>query len=237
MLLSRSWRCISRCLNRILEPAIDAGTPMVVLEPSCCSVFRDELHGLMPDSSLARQLSDNTFTLSEFLQKKVKDFRPPKIDRQALVQGHCHHKAIMRLHDEEAVMKELGLDFEVLDSGCCGMAGSFGYEADKYEISVKCGERNLLPAVRRAGLSTIIIADGFSCREQIAQQTNRHALHLAEVMQMAQQHASSADTMYPESILVKRRTAGLRRSRWRALTTLGSIALGVMILRKMRKHR
>jgi FAD/FMN-containing dehydrogenase/Fe-S oxidoreductase len=234
--LERAKKYLNRILDR-MEPAIDAGTPMVVLEPSCCSVFRDELHGLMPDSSLARQLRDNTFTLSEFLQKKVKDFRPPKIDRKALVQGHCHHKAIMRLHDEEAVMKGLGLDFEVLDSGCCGMAGSFGYEADKYEISVKCGERALLPAVRRAGLSTIIIADGFSCREQIAQQTNRQALHVAEVMQMARQHASSADTMYPESSVVKRRTAGLRRSRWRALTTLVGIALGAMILRKMRKHK
>jgi Fe-S oxidoreductase len=210
---------------------------MVVLEPSCCSVFRDELKGLMPDSARARRLWESTFTLSEFMQKKVKDFQLPKMNRKAIVQGHCHHKAIMRLHDEEAVMNRIGLDFEVLESGCCGMAGAFGYEADKYEVSVKCGERALLPAVRRAGLSTMIIADGFSCREQISQQTNRHALHLAEVMQMAQQQPGSADGMYPEAKLVKRRTAGLRRARGRTLAALGLIALGATLLMKTTKRR
>ena len=118
---------------------------MVVLEPSCCAVFRDELNGLMPESRRAHRLMENTFTLAEFLEKKVKDYDPPKLSRKAVVQAHCHHKAIMRLYDDEAVMKKMGLDFQMLNAGCCGMAGSFGFEEDKYDISLKCGERALFP--------------------------------------------------------------------------------------------
>jgi len=168
-----------------LAPYIKAETPMVVLEPSCCSVFRDEMRTLLPDSAAAGRLAENTFTLSEFLQKKVPGYQPPPMNRQAIVQGHCHHKAIMRFKDEKSLMEKMGLQCEVLESGCCGMAGSFGYEKDKYDVSVACGERALLPRVRREAASTIIMADGFSCKEQIAQQSNRQALHLAEVMQMA----------------------------------------------------
>ena len=101
------------------------------------------------------------------------------------MQGHCHHNAIMKIRDEQAVLAKLGLDVEVLDSGCCGMAGSFGFEKDHYDVSIKVGERVLLPAVREAAEDTLIIADGFSCREQIAQTTDRRALHLAQVIQMA----------------------------------------------------
>jgi len=233
--LDRAKTYLSRILDT-LEPAMDARTPMVVLEPSCCSVFRDELNGLMPDSARAHRLMESTFTLSEFLQKNGKNFQPGRLNRKALVQGHCHHKAIMRLHDEEAVMKQIGLDFHVLESGCCGMAGSFGYEADKYETSIQCGERALLPAVRRSGLSTIIMADGFSCREQISQQTNRHALHLAEVMQIAQRGPGSANEIYPEGKLVARRRAGLRRARGKALAALGAIAAGAVLLWKVAKR-
>ncbi len=215
-------------LNRILEALadqIDAGTPMVVLEPSCCSVFRDELNGLMPESSRAHRLMENTFTLAEFLEKKVKDYDPPKFTRKAIVQAHCHHKAIMRLYDDEAVMKKMGLDFEMLNAGCCGMAGSFGFEKDKYDVSLKCGERALLPAVRQAGLSTLVMADGFSCREQIQQDTPRHALHLAEVMRLAIRDGDRARKMYPESETVSRRKAGQRRSMKRALLLTASVAL------------
>ena len=174
-------------LNRnlaVLRPYITAGTPMVVLEPSCCSVFRDELRNLFPESSAAAELAENTFTLSEFLEKKMPSYQPPKVNRQAIVQGHCHHKAVMRLKEEKSVMDKMELDHRVLESGCCGMAGAFGYEKDKYHVSVACGERSLLPEVRKAPVSTIIVADGFSCKEQIAQETSRHALHLAEVLKL-----------------------------------------------------
>jgi FAD/FMN-containing dehydrogenase/Fe-S oxidoreductase len=225
--LDRAERYLAAVLD-VLEPEIAAGAPVVVLEPSCCSVFRDELNGLMPDSSRAHRLMENTFLFSEFVEKNVQHY--PKLDRKAIVQGHCHHKAIVRLHDEESVMKKMGLDAQVLPSGCCGMAGSFGFEQEKYPVSLAIGERALLPAVRQAELSTIIMADGFSCREQIAQRTGRHALHLAEVMRMAQKDGAEIAAVYPEAEQVSRREAGLHRSRWRTLATLGSVALGGAVL-------
>jgi FAD/FMN-containing dehydrogenase/Fe-S oxidoreductase len=212
---------------RMLEPYVATGTPMVVLEPSCCSVFRDEMHSWFPESDQARRLADNTFTLSEFLDKKVPGYQPPELHRKAIVQGHCHHKAILRFKEEEMLMRKIGLDSDVLDSGCCGMAGSFGYEKDKYDVSVACGERVLLPAVRKAGLSTIVLADGFSCKEQIAQETNRHALHLAEVLNMGLQDGNgSQDVMYPEKQFVAPRKRAQRESMVRAgMVTLGALAL------------
>ena len=149
------------------------------------------------------------------MRRKCRDYQPPKLKRKAIVQGHCHHKAIMRMENDESVMHKMGLDYQVLNSGCCGMAGSFGFEADKYEVSIACGERALFPAVRNAGISTMIVADGFSCKEQIEQDTPRHALHLAEVMQIAlHQSPGEATWMYPEQNIVAKRTAD-SESRWR----------------------
>src|SRR5204863_8402570 len=98
--------------------------------------------------------------------------------------GHCHHKAIMKIDADNELLQKLGLDFEVLDSGCCGMAGTFGFEKDHYDVSIACGERMLLPKVRRTPGDTLIITDGFSCREQIRQTTERRAFHSAQVVQM-----------------------------------------------------
>src|SRR5205823_12521088 len=126
-----------------------------------------------------------TFLLSEFLERKAPGYRPPRLRRKALVQRHCHHEHVMKFDAENAVLKKLGLDYELLDSGCCGMAGSFGFESGHYDVSVAIGERRLLPAVRAASPDTLVIADGFSCREQIADLTDRGALHLAQVLQMA----------------------------------------------------
>jgi Fe-S oxidoreductase len=114
-----------RLLRQILDtlrPQIQAGIPVVGLEPSCVAVFRDELINLFSDDEDARRLSQQAFLLSEFLTRKVKDYHPPQLKRKAIVHGHCHHRAVMRMDDEEAVLKKLGLDFHVLDSGCCGMA-------------------------------------------------------------------------------------------------------------------
>ncbi len=208
-----------------LAPYVEAGIPMVVLEPSCCSVFRDEMHNLMPESQEATRLAENTFTLSEFLEKKVNGYKPPQLKQKAIVQGHCHHKAIMRLKEERALMDKTGLDYQVLESGCCGMAGAFGYEEDKYDVSVACGERVLLPEVRKAGLSTIVMADGFSCKEQIAQETNRHALHLAEVLQMGL-HPEKQSHMYPERKFVEPRKAAQKKSMIRAAAIIvGAVSL------------
>ena len=122
-------------------------------------------------------------TLSEFIvHEKI---GVPKLHRKALVQAHCHHASVLHFNDEETVLKQIGLDVDHPDSGCCGMAGAFGFEKDKFEISMRVGERVLLPKVRAAARDTLIVADGFSCREQIAQTTPRAALHLAQVLQMA----------------------------------------------------
>src|SRR2546430_955074 len=167
-----------------LTPAIEAGIPMVGLEPSCVAVFRDELCNLFPQDERARALSRQTFLLSEFLEIHAPGFSP-RLERKALLHGHCHHKSIMKMTAEESVLRRVAIDFHAPATGCCGMAGSFGFERDKYAVSMAIGELELLPAVRPAPADRLIIADGFSCREQIAPGSGRHALHLAEVLQMA----------------------------------------------------
>ena len=176
-----------KLLHSILEtlrPAIRSGIPVVGLEPSCVTVFRDELTDLIHGNEDAQRLQKQTFLLSEFL-KKTEHYQPPRLERKAVVHGHCHHKSTLNFESEEEILRDAGLECQVLDSGCCGMAGAFGYESDHYEVGVKCGERVLLPAVRNAPEQNLVIADGFSCREQILQQTDRKALHLAQVLQMA----------------------------------------------------
>jgi Fe-S oxidoreductase len=177
-----------RYLRRILaalEGAIQAHTPLVVLEPSCASVFRDELCNLFPDDPRAEQLRQKTFLLSEFLARHAPGYAPPKLSRRALLHGHCHQKAIMKSADAGALLRKMGIELTAPDSGCCGMAGPFGFDAGKYEVAQAIGERVLLPAVRAAEADTLIVADGFSCREQIQQSTGRHACHLAEVLRLA----------------------------------------------------
>lgn len=169
-----------------LKDTIRNDVPIVGLEPSCVSVFRDELYGLFPHHQDARRLHSNVFTLAEFLMKKAPDFSIPTLKRQGIVHGHCHHKAIMKMDCDVDLFQKIGKDFELLDSGCCGMAGPFGFEkGTKYDVSVKSGERVLFPAIREASDQAIIIADGFSCREMIEQHTNRKALHLAQFIQMS----------------------------------------------------
>src|SRR5262249_13114150 len=137
-----------------LDGAIRARTPIVVLEPSCCSVFRDELPGLLPDQAGAKTLSGLVMTLSEFLTSprvRSAGYRPPRLTRNPLVQAHCHHKAIMHFEPERQVLADMGVEAEVPASGCCGMAGAFGYEGHgKYDVSIAAGERVLLPRVREA---------------------------------------------------------------------------------------
>jgi FAD/FMN-containing dehydrogenase/Fe-S oxidoreductase len=175
-----------------LQPRIAAGVPLVGLEPSCVTVFRDEMGNLFPQDEDARRLAGQTFLLSELLEERTPGYTPPRLDRKAVVHGHCHHKAVIRMTAEARLLSKMGLDFEILDSGCCGMAGSFGFEADHYDVSVAVGEQVLLPAVRKADADTLLIADGFSCRQQIEQTTGRKALHIAEVLRMALREEGNA---------------------------------------------
>ena len=165
---------------------IDAETQFVFLEPSCASVFRDELLNFFPADKRAQKLSQQTLLLSEFLRRKAPAYKPPSLDgRHIVLHGHCHHKSLMKMNDELAILVETGAQVELLDAGCCGMAGPFGFEKEKYEVSQILGERVLLPAVKSAAAETLIVTDGFSCREQIAQNTPRRALHFAEVLSTA----------------------------------------------------
>ena len=180
--LDRARKYLLDILQRF-APEIDSGMPVVVLEPSCASVFRDELTNFFATDERAQRLSKQTFLLSEFLVRHAADYQPPQLaGREIVLHGHCHHKSLMGMHDEMSLLKTTAANVDLLDSGCCGMAGPFGFERDKYEVSQAIGERVLLPAVRAASEDTILITDGFSCREQIKQNTSRRAVHLAEVL-------------------------------------------------------
>ena len=180
-----------RSILDALRAQIDAGVPVVGLEPACVAVFRDEMVNLFPDDPTARKLAAQTFMFSEFLVKRA-DYTPPKLDAKALVHGHCHQKSVVGMAEEIKLLTAMGVDFDLLDSGCCGMAGSFGFDKKKYDVSVSIGELVLLPEVRAAKQDTLIVTNGYSCREQIEQCADRKALHLAEVIQMAiRRHQSS----------------------------------------------
>ncbi len=203
-----------------LRPEIEAGTPVVCLEPSCTAVFRDELINLFPHDWDARRLARQTFTLAEFLGN-VPGYQPAALHRQAVVHGHCHQKAIMKMESERRLYDAMGLQWNLLDSGCCGMAGSFGFKTECYGVSQQVGNLTLLPAVRRTSPDTIIIADGFSCREQIAQATPRQALHTAEVLRMAMdKEIREDDTMYAEMPVADRRRRLVAASQQRALAVV-----------------
>jgi Fe-S oxidoreductase len=182
--LGRARRCLRRVLDA-LAPEIEAGTPLVGLEPSCVATFRDELVNLLARDQHAQRLAATTFTLAEWLDQA--GFEPPgTLSGRALVQTHCHQHAVMGFAADERLLCATGLEPEVLDTGCCGMAGSFGFEAGrKYEVSQRVAEQGVLRAVRAARRESLIVADGFSCREQIRQGSGREALHLAQVLDAA----------------------------------------------------
>jgi FAD/FMN-containing dehydrogenase/Fe-S oxidoreductase len=228
---------------------IESRTPIVVLEPSCATVFRDELTNLFPDDERAHKLSKQVFLLSEFLERFApeKEFPLPKLQRKALIHGHCHQKAIMKMTAEEAVLKRLGVDFNTPAPGCCGMAGAFGFEKEKFEVSKAIGELELLPAVRQAPTDWLIVADGFSCREQISQETDRHALHLAEVLQMALRESTetpegipmydAAPIHYPEDAWVRPQEEAIQRSMKRTGLAVAGIAGAAALLWALAKKR
>jgi Fe-S oxidoreductase len=232
-----------RMLGQVLEalrPALRAGVPIVGLEPSCVSVFRDELMNLFPDDPDARRLHDQVVMLGDFLAHQAPGWEAPRLERKALVQGHCHHKAVVGFERDAELFEKLGLDAEVLDSGCCGMAGAFGYERDHYAVSVACAERVVAPAVRTAGEDVLLVADGFSCREQIRQQTGREALHTAQVLQMARQQGPSGPAgERPERGYVKAHLAVPRRRKIRNAVVVGAalaLAAGYVVARRRRQR-
>lgn len=183
--LATARRVLGRTLAA-LRTYLRDGTPVVVLEPSCAAVFRSDLTELLHGDEDARRLAGQTQTLAELLQERAPDWRAPTVGRHAIVQPHCHQHAVLGFDADTAVLKKCGADVDVLDAGCCGLAGNFGFERGHYEVSMACAEHALLPAVRAADPDTLVLADGFSCRTQIAQGgTNRTALHMAQVLAAA----------------------------------------------------
>jgi Fe-S oxidoreductase len=212
-----------------LGDEIEAGTPMIGLEPSCVAIFRDELMQMFPENGNAQRLSKQTFTLGEFLIKKAPGYQVPKLARKALLHGHCHQKAIVKTVCEEELLKKVGVDFYQPASGCCGMAGAFGFEKEHYDISIACGERVLLPEVRKASKDTLIIADGFSCREQVRQTTNRVPLHTAQVLKIALDEGPRGPAgNFPERKYLTPEPA--IPSKWKTLTLLaiGALVIGLL---------
>lgn len=180
--LDEARRYLQRILDRF-EPQIRAGIPFVMLEPSCASVFQDELLKLFPKDERARLLSRQTAMLSAVVAQGPRPWSPPNLHgRRIVVHGHCHQKALMTMNDEMSLLHSTGAEVQLLDAGCCGMAGPFGFEKSSFDVSQKLAERVLLPAVRSATAETILVSNGFSCREQIHQNSTRRAVHLSEVL-------------------------------------------------------
>ena len=167
-----------------MAPQIDAGLPFIFLEPSCASVFKDELPELFPNDPRAQRMRDQVWLLADWLSAKAPDFAIGRLEgAHILIHGHCHHKAVFGGPASEiALLRQAGATVDLIEAGCCGMAGPFGFEADKFEVSKTIANQGLLPAIESAGPMTIVVADGFSCREQIAQLGHKQALHFAEVL-------------------------------------------------------
>jgi Fe-S oxidoreductase len=173
-----------------MKDEIQDGVPVVGLEPSCTAVFRDELKGLFPQRFDAKRLARQTYLLPEFIHACPEPFesllkrgeKSEKSRGRLLLHVHCHQHAIMGAKADIAVLKRLGFDVEHLDSGCCGMAGSFGFEREHYQISKQIGEQVLIPAVKAAGADVPVVTNGFSCREQIEQLADRKPIHFAQLL-------------------------------------------------------
>ncbi|BBZ45355.1 FAD-binding and (Fe-S)-binding domain-containing protein [Mycobacterium parmense] len=179
-------RTAKRVLRRslaVLSPALRAGTPVVVLEPSCAAVFRSDLPELLHGDEDAHRLAEQTFTLGDLLADKAPDWEPPHVGADAVVQQHCHQHAILGYTHERKLLEQAGVQTDVLDAGCCGLAGNFGFEKGHYDVSVACAEDKLLPAIRDADRDTMVLADGFSCRLQVRQlAADRRPMHFAQVL-------------------------------------------------------
>jgi Fe-S oxidoreductase len=190
----------------VLKPYLDAGTLVLGLEPSCTAVFRSDARELFPDDPTIARLREQTVTLSELLTQHTPGWKAPHLARRAVIQEHCHQHAIMGFDADLEVLRRTGVDAQVLDSGCCGLAGNFGFEKGHYEVSDACGERALFPALRETDDETIVLADGFSCRTQIEQgaTAGREAVHLAELLAAALHGDPAPEGSRPELAYAER---------------------------------
>ena len=187
--LDQAERYLHRSLDQLREWYRE-GIPIVGLEPSCVAVFKDELGKLLPGNDDAKRLAESVYHFAEFFEEFGVD--PPRLERKAFVWGHCHHKATGGIDPEVELLQRMGVEVETLSAGCCGLAGSWGFEAAHYDLSMTCGEQGLLPRVRELEQETLVVADGFSCKTQIEQgDTGRRALHVAQALKLAREHGVS----------------------------------------------
>ena len=182
-LLGAARSYLAKVLDRV-APQIEAELPFIFLEPSCASVFKDEMLELFPNDERAKKLNKLVWLLADWLAEKAPEFAAGRLEgAHILIHGHCHHKAVFGgPANEIALLRKAGAKVDPIDSTCCGMAGPFGFEADKFEVSKAIAKTGLLPALESAGPMTIVVADGFSCREQISQLGHREAIHFAEAL-------------------------------------------------------
>jgi Fe-S oxidoreductase len=175
--LSTARRVLRRSFE-VLGPFLDAGLPIVGLEPSCTAALRGDWEKLLHGDERLADLTVRTF--AELLEEA--GWSPPHQPRTAIAQIHCHQHAELGQDADLRLLAKAGVEISRPESGCCGLAGNFGFEKGHYDVSTAIAERSLAPAVRDAAPGTIVLADGFSCRTQIAQLTGREAVHLAEVL-------------------------------------------------------
>ena len=202
--LDQAEQYLHRVLSRLREP-IRAGIPVVGMEPSCLAVFKDELTKILPHDDDAARLAGNVYHFGEFF--RAFGITPPRVPEgeaaQAVLWGHCHHRATGGVDSEQQVLEQMGVSTDSVVGGCCGLAGSWGFENGKWQISLDCGEQTFLPAARSAPAEAVVVANGFSCQTQLQQApgTGRQAMHLAQVMALARQGKSTR---------ARRRDAGAR---------------------------
>jgi FAD/FMN-containing dehydrogenase/Fe-S oxidoreductase len=237
--LDLAERYLRRTID-VLREEIRQGTPIVGMEPSCLAVFKDEITGMLPHDDDANRLSRCAMHFSEFFEKF--EIPVPRLERRALVWGHCHHKATGGMDPEHELLKRMGLDIEPVSGGCCGLAGSWGFEDGHHEISMQCGEQALLPAVREADRNTLVIANGFSCKTQIQQSdSERRALHVSQVMKMAREHgtggyrAGRPEVPYYE--VKPKPSAGLRAMRIGSVAAIAAAGLAGIAARARGANR
>ncbi|MGW7285867.1 FAD-binding and (Fe-S)-binding domain-containing protein, partial [Streptomyces sp. NPDC054847] len=174
-------RTVMRRTLDVVEPLLERGMPVVVLEPSCAAALKTDLPELLGDDPRSARLAASVRTFAQALEECAPGWEPPRIDRPVAGQTHCHQHAVLGDTAERRLRERAGLE-GALSGGCCGLAGNFGFEKGHYEVSVACAEEQLLPAVRSAAAGTELLADGFSCRTQLEQLAGRRARHLAEVL-------------------------------------------------------
>ena len=225
-------KAMLRGILQELRDDIRAGVPVVGLEPSCVSVFRDEMTDLLGNDEDADRLAKQTYLFADFIAKYAPDYNPGSLEGLAIVHQHCHHKSVLKSEAETKLLDRTGLEYRVLDDGCCGMAGAFGFEEGHYDVSMQIADRKLLPEVRGAHPRTIVVADGFSCREQIAQSTDRLALHPVELYKLALERrgpGARALGAFPETHTMPDPAVAAARYRLTGAIALGVVAAGMAV--------